>query len=409
MLLRYRMPSADIVRMTNHRLAEHLHASSESQSSDDRRNAQKMGTLVLLTVPFAWGSFEPATRYIYAMDPPVPGFLFSLAYYIVAAITLLIASVVSDGQNEATDEQSENGSNNRSGDQAPLWPTAGGVELGLYLFVGNALQVIGLKTVPSDRAAFLLQLTTIFVPLLQALFVRDWSVISRRTWLACVIALFGVAVMGLDGGDSAMTIPTVPSMEISSLLSAWRFSSDDFLVAAAAVAYSFHCIRLEGYAQTCSAVKLAASKATTETLCSALTLAAVVGYSSNQDAGTTPSDGTSLLSSFAQDSAEEITCFASYLVNGIADGTVSIVTLWPVAGAIVWTGWVTVAYTIYAQSYGQRRVRPATANLIYTIQPVCTAMFAWVLLGETLGAAGFVGGALVGAAVLLVAIPVEDL
>jgi drug/metabolite transporter (DMT)-like permease len=61
-----------------------------------------------------------------------------------------------------------------------------------------------------------------------------------------------------------------------------------------------------------------------------------------------------------------------------------------------------VAYTIYAQSFGQSRVPPATANLIYTIQPFFTALVAFLVLGETLGPAGYVGGSLIGAAVLLV-------
>ena len=69
---------------------------------------------------------------------------------------------------------------------------------------------------------------------------------------------------------------------------------------------------------------------------------------------------------------------------------------------------VTVAYTIYAQSYGQSRVRPATANLIYTTQPICTAIFAWFLLGESLGPAGYIGGSLIGFAVLLVTAPQVD-
>lgn len=74
----------------------------------------------------------------------------------------------------------------------------------------------------------------------------------------------------------------------------------------------------------------------------------------------------------------------------------------PAILAILWTGLVPVAYTILAQSFGQSRVRPVTANLIYTIQPICTAIFAFLLLQETLGPAGFFGGTLIGAAVLLV-------
>jgi drug/metabolite transporter (DMT)-like permease len=44
-------------------------------------------------------------------------------------------------------------------------------------------------------------------------------------------------------------------------------------------------------------------------------------------------------------------------------------------------GLVTCAYTIYAQSFGHRRVGPTDANLIYTEQPIFTALFAWELLG----------------------------
>ena len=58
---------------------------------------------------------------------------------------------------------------------------------------------------------------------------------------------------------------------------------------------------------------------------------------------------------------------------------------------------------IYAQSYGQRYVKPETANLIYTIQPLYTSLFAWLLLGETLGPLGYAGGMVVLLAVLLVA------
>lgn len=77
-------------------------------------------------------------------------------------------------------------------------------------------------------------------------------------------------------------------------------------------------------------------------------------------------------------------------------------TIGPALAVILWTGMIGVAYTISAQTYGQSQVRPATANLIYTIQPICTALFAWALLGETLGPAGYLGGGLIGMAVLLV-------
>ena len=63
--------------------------------------------------------------------------------------------------------------------------------------------------------------------------------------------------------------------------------------------------------------------------------------------------------------------------------------------ACLWTGWVTCAYTIYAQSFGQRRVNAAAANLIYTMQPIFSSLFAYFLLGESLGVFGFGGASLI--------------
>jgi drug/metabolite transporter (DMT)-like permease len=82
--------------------------------------------------------------------------------------------------------------------------------------------------------------------------------------------------------------------------------------------------------------------------------------------------------------------------------------LLPALGAVMWMGWVTCAYTIYAQSFGQSCVNPTDANLIYTVQPIFTAIFAWDLLGETLGPAGYLGGALIGTAVYLVTVSEES-
>ena len=73
-------------------------------------------------------------------------------------------------------------------------------------------------------------------------------------------------------------------------------------------------------------------------------------------------------------------------------------------GAVLWTGWVTCAYTIYAQSFGQRFVGPTDANLIYSTQPVFLALFAYALLHKSLGVQGYIGGGgMIGAALYLIA------
>lgn len=70
--------------------------------------------------------------------------------------------------------------------------------------------------------------------------------------------------------------------------------------------------------------------------------------------------------------------------------------------AIIWTGMITSAYTIYAQSFGQRRINPVDSNLIYTTQPLFSSLFAYGLLGEKLGFSGWLGAALIGVALGLV-------
>lgn len=79
---------------------------------------------------------------MYEIDPPIPGFVFSTAYFAVAALSAFALLSL-----KTTDE-----------DDPDDWiALKAGLELGFYLFVGNSLQVLGLKSVPSDRAGFLVQ------------------------------------------------------------------------------------------------------------------------------------------------------------------------------------------------------------------------------------------------------------
>lgn len=333
-------------------------------------------------------------RFVYQIQPDIPPFVFSFVYYLVATSALLFfasrppAALDDDapigGDSIPSEESAESLTEPAVTD---LLPIQGGLELGTYLFIGNGLQVVGLKTVPSDRAAFLLQLTTIFVPLVQAIFARNLLAVPTKTWIACLIALCGVGLMGLDGaGDGSM-----PSLSLDNI----EFSQGDIFIILGALAYTFHCIRLEGYAKTTSAVKLAAAKASTETMWSALTVATCVIA-----ALTYSTDGSTL--DVARSSGENIISYWGNFQNELQDTSANVDQWLTLAAAVTWTGLVTVAYTIYAQSFGQSRVKPATANLIYSIQPLFTALFAWAILGETLGPAGYAGGALIGSSVLLV-------
>ena len=365
---------------------------------DDPAVERRAGILVLLTVPMAWGTFEPAVRYVYDVQPDVPPFVFQLAYYAIAtsALAILAASpffsrrtlpekAVVDTQDTTTTTTS----------QWSLVSIQGGLELGTYLFLGNAMQVVGLKTIPSDRAAFLLQLTTIFVPLVQSLAARNISTLRIKTWVACFMALAGVGCIGLDGSSSTPT-STSSIMDLSNLPVV--FSAGDVYIVLAALFYTFHCIRLEAYAKTTPAIQLALAKASTETLwCGLVILLALLAATSTMGGNDSPS----ALLDLAHASGENMMAYKESLMNSLQDTSITLEQWAKLAAATTWIALVTISYTLTAQSYGQARVPPATANLIYTVQPLFTALIAFLFLGETLGPAGYGGGFLIGSAVVL--------
>lgn len=114
-----------------------------------------LGLLSLLTVPIIWGTYVPTVRFMYEVDPPVPGLVFSASYLSVAALASLVAIVI-----EA--RRSESGARTNFGSDGLTTAAKAGLELGLYTFLANTLQVVGLETVPSDRAGFLIQCKTCF-------------------------------------------------------------------------------------------------------------------------------------------------------------------------------------------------------------------------------------------------------
>lgn len=358
---------------------------------DETSSHQRLrGILVLLTVPFAWGTYAPVVKFVYEMDPPTPGFVFSAAYYAIASSTLILLSTIvpylgSSGTVAAV--SSENGKPDSLSRISPR--ILGGVELGSYLFMGNCLQVVGLESTPADRAAFLVQLTTIMVPLLQAFLARNFTLIPITTWGACLLAFVGVIVMGLDRPDV-----DVSSLwnSVDGMMLGFSFSAGDVLIILAAFCYSMHVLRLSKYAEQIAPLELAASKATVETV---LSIGLVLGLLSVQ-----PSSMMGV--PFLDGESREIQKYFSELQSAMDRGTFPPTGFLNAFLASLWTGLVTCAYTIYAQSYGQRRVGPTDANLIYTMQPVFSSFFAWALLGENLGVYGYVGALLIGLALWVV-------
>jgi hypothetical protein len=316
--------------------------SVEGEEGSHDANARLAGILVLLTVPLSWGTYGPVVRYMYAIQPPVPGFVFSACYYSIASVTTVaIASFM-----RMKTQQDAESLGYQDQERVSSFPLMGGIELGSYLFVANCLQVLGLRTVESDRAGFLVQLTTVLVPVVEALFAQNLLAVPTKTWFACVLAFAGLFIMGIDGKESSLGDPLA---SIATALSS--FTGGDFLIIGAALFYTLHVVRLGTYARETSPIELAASKATVETAFSILLVFGLTTLAPLAD-----QDGAGLVG-FAAENGKQILEFFSSFSEGLSDGSISNAALVSATGAIFWTGWVTCAYTIFAQSYGQSRVR----------------------------------------------------
>ena len=70
-----------------------------------------------------------------------------------------------------------------------------GVPLGLWKTLGTSLNLYGLSLTSADHGAFLIQLTTLIVPVAQGV---QGVPIPRRIWLAVGIALAGL--LSFEGG-----------------------------------------------------------------------------------------------------------------------------------------------------------------------------------------------------------------
>ena len=181
---------------------------------DDPRASDAARVAVLCSVPVVWGTYAPAVKAVYALPAPPPGAVFSLFYYVVALGCLGALGRAAAAPGAAAPDEGA---------------ARAGLELGAYLYAGNLFQVVGLETVSADAAAFLVQLTTVLVPVLES--AATGRAVARETRLACAVAFAGVAVLCAEGlaADAGQV-------------------SGDLCVVAAAVLYSLHVVRLSALA-----------------------------------------------------------------------------------------------------------------------------------------------------------------
>lgn len=341
----------------------------------EEKNVLK-SVLVLLTVPILWGTFAPCIKYMDSLDislrPPV--LLFNAVSAAVTAVVLWFSKTLQRSRlkQESLEELSQNNDAPESMQLSTAKPpflslkAMAGLELGLWLFLGSITQLFGLQLIMASRAAFLVQTTTVIVPLLEA--ALQGRKVPKKVLAACLLASVGLALMSFTGGGGGL------ELGVSSLIQNWKGpSTGDFALLAAAFFYSLHVVRLGYYAPKLNPLSLSEAKAQGEL---ALSVAAV---------------------GFAAAFCGQAPVFTGYVERLSAD----VPALQLVAAVIMWCGAATSPYTKWAQSFGQQKVKPSEANLIYSSQPLFSLAFAALILQETLTRTESAGMALLMCGILL--------
>uniref|UniRef100_A0A7S1U884 EamA domain-containing protein n=1 Tax=Phaeomonas parva TaxID=124430 RepID=A0A7S1U884_9STRA len=219
------------------------------------------------------------------------------------------------------------------------------------MFLGYALQAVGLMFTTASRSCFLLYLNVKIVPVLSAVLFRRQ--VSALTWTSAAIAVFGTTLLSYDGGPP---------------------NAGDFWSIMAAVASAMFILRLDTHVG-----KFSSSLSLTSALTGATSLYCLVWAACE------------LLLGASAGSLSEVPARIGAEVAALAQDS---------PAQILYLGLVTTAFTSVLQALGQSKVSPERAALIYAADPVWGAGFAYLLLGETLGVNGLIGAALISGAAI---------
>ena len=214
-----------------------------------------------------------------------------------------------------------------------------GLILGVLSFLGFATQTIGLVSTTASKAAFITGLSVILTPLFSVLYFRYRGFrhsVPLRAYLAAAVALVGLGLMSLTGAQG--------------------LTAGDVWILGTAVFYAFYILYLGEVAPKHGALELSAVQFWPMAVLAWVWAAPQLGQLGSLSAGS----------------------------------------VW----SIVYLGAVATALVSVLQVRAQRVVSAHVAALIFVLEPVFAALFAYLLLGERLGVWGWVGAGLVGVAML---------
>ena len=325
------------------------------------------GRALLVFVAAAYGSLSVAFKYVYGMPGPPSAGVIGAVRGVFAALCFVPMIAEEAGKNRrsvaagpARDESSIDRSADRStskpADDATFWRAAG--ELALWNLVAQGACNVALLFTDATRVSFLTQASIAFTPILVAI---TGGRVGAATWAGCALAVAGVVALGLDGGSSEAMMAGAASGGLN---------VGDVIALVGAASYSLYIFRIGAFARE--------------------------GLPGNL----TQAWKTVILS-------------ALYLGWAAFD----FVRYWqsPASVAAPWAGWtnplawLVLIFTAVVPGYladvcqakGQESVAASESQVLLAGEPLFAAVMGAALLGETLGAFGYVGGAgLVAGAIL---------
>mmetsp|Transcript_19131 Transcript_19131/g.27659 ORF Transcript_19131/g.27659 Transcript_19131/m.27659 type:complete len:451 (-) Transcript_19131:258-1610(-) len=297
------------------------------------------GFLIIGFITFLNASSNPMWHAATAGGGPPP-LLLNAAVSSVAFLGLLAGGSLLDSNVGTMSNLAENDDKD---DGFQNW--YGGMELGFWKFLGTTCHIYGLSLTTANHGAFLIQLTTLIVPVIQGL---QGERISRQMQAAVGLALLGVFAFTQDPSSAAEGADAIATQTIG-----------DALCVACALFYSFYDIQTFKWGKLIPRTQLVTTKIGTQALLS-----------------------MSLCGALAWDESAE---FFANNPDLLAGGSLLV----PV---VLWTGLIVNALATFLQVGGMQAIGPTRAQTIFASQPLMSAILSFIFLGETIGIQGAAGG-----------------
>ena len=206
-----------------------------------------------------------------------------------------------------------------------------GFLIGIFLFLGYAFQTVGLKYTTATKAGFITGLSVVLVPIISYFFIKEK--VNRNSVIGVIFATIGLCLLNQN--------------------SSFSFNLGDFLVLLCAVSFAMHIISVGLYTKKMNCVLLVIVQLTTVFI---LSLLMVLFF-------------------------ERLDIHLSYTSN----------VWWP----IILTGVFATALAFYMQNRFQRYSTATKTAILFSGEPIFSAIFAYLLLGEKVGLIAWIGGLLI--------------